>query len=150
MAPWLIVVLAVLGAAAIVLLVLYILGKRNQKKQEAQDAEIRRNAQPMNLYIIDMKRLHLKDAGLPKAMYDSTPRLARLSKVPILKVKIGNRVTNLMCDPQVYKTLLPKQEVKAMVAGMYVCSAKRIRGPVVEPKKNKKGEPKVSLLDRLR
>ena len=150
MAPWLIVVLAVLVAVTIVLLVLYILGKRNQKKQEAQDEEIRKNAQPMNFYIIDMKRLHLKDAGMPKAMYDATPKLARLSKVPILKVKIGNRVTNLMCDPQVYKTLLPKQEVKAMVAGMYVCSAKRIRGPVVEPKKNKKGEPKVSLLDRLR
>jgi len=150
MPTWLIIVLAVLVAIVIVLLVLYLLGKRNQKKQEAQDEEIRKQAQPMSFYIIDMKRLHLKDAGMPKAMYDATPRLARISKVPILKVKIGNRVTNLMCDPQVYKTLLPKQEVKAMVAGMYVVSAKRVRGPVNEPKKNKKGEPKVSILDRLR
>ncbi len=150
MPTWLIIVLAVLVAMVIVLLVLYILGKRNQKKQEAQDEEIRKQAQPMSFYIIDMKRLHLKDAGMPKAMYDATPKLARLSKVPILKVKIGNRVTNLMCDPQVFKTLLPKQEVKAMVAGMYVVSAKRVRGPVYEPKKNKKGEPKVSILDRLR
>lgn len=150
MPTWLIIVLAVLVAMVIVLLVLYLLGKRNQKKQEAQDEEIRKQAQPMSFYIIDMKRLHLKDAGMPKAMYDATPKLARLSKVPILKVKIGNRVTNLMCDPQVYKTLLPKQEVKAMVAGMYVVSAKRVRGPVYEPKKNKKGEPKVSILDRLR
>ena len=150
MPTWLIIVLAVLVAIAIVLLVLYLIGRRNQKKQEAQDEEIRKQAQPMSFYIIDMKRLHLKDAGMPKAMYDATPRLARISKVPILKVKIGNRVTNLMCDPQVYKTLLPKQEVKAMVAGMYVVSAKRVRGPVYEPKKNKKGEPKVSILDRLR
>ena len=150
MAPWLIVVLAVLVSITIVLLVLYILGKRNQKKQEAQDEEIRKNAQPMNFYIIDKKKMYLKDAGLPKAMYDATPKLARLNKVPIIKVKVGNRVTNLMCDPQVFKTLLPKQEVKAMVAGMYVVSAKRIRGPVVEPKKNRKGEPKVSLIDRLR
>lgn len=150
MAPWLIIVLAVLAALVIILLVLYLLGKRNQKKQEAQDEEIRKQAQPMSFYIIDMKRLHLKDAGMPKAMYDATPRLARISKVPILKVKIGNRVTNLMCEPSVFKTLLPKQEVRAMVAGMYVVSAKRVRGPVVEPKLNKKGEPKVSILDRLR
>lgn len=150
MAPWLIIVLAVLAAIVIILLVLYLIGRRTQKKQEAQDEEIRKQAQPMSFYIIDMKRLRLKDAGMPKAMYDATPKLARISKVPILKVKIGNRVTNLMCDPTVFKTLLPKQEVRAMVAGMYVVSAKRVRGPVVEPKLNKKGEPKVSILDRLR
>lgn len=150
MPTWLLIVLIVLAVIVIVLLVLYLLGRRNQKKQEAQDEEIRKQAQPMSFYIIDMKRMRLKDAGMPKAMYDATPKLARISKVPILKVKIGNRVMNLMCDPQVYKTLLPKQEVKAMVAGMYVVSAKRIRGPVVEPKLNKKGEPKVSILDRLR
>ena len=150
MAPWLIVVLAVLGALAIGLLVLYLLGRRNQKKQEAQEEEYKKAAQTMTFYIIDMKKLRMKDAGMPKAVYDATPKLARLSKVPVLKVKIGNRVTNLICDPTVYKTLLPKQEVKAQVAGMYVISAKRIRGPVPEPKLNKKGEPKVSLIDRLR
>lgn len=150
MPTWLIIVLAVMVAIVIILLVLYLLGRRNQKKQEAQDEEIRKQAQPLSFYIIDMKRLHLKDAGMPKAMYDATPKLARLSKVPILKVKAGNRVMNLMCDPTVFKTLLPKQEVKAMVAGMYVVSAKRIRGPVPEVKTNRKGEPKVSLLDRLR
>jgi len=150
MQPWLIVVIIVLAVAVAVLAVLYFLGKRNQKKQEAQEEEIRKQAQPMSFYIIDMKRMRLKDSGMPKAMYDATPKLARLSKVPILKVKMSNRIMNLMCEPQVFKTLLPKQEVKAMVAGMYVVSAKRIRGPVVEPKKNRKGEPKVSLLDRLR
>ena len=150
MPTWLIIVLAVLVAIVIVLLVLYLLGRRNQKKQEAQEEEIKRQAQPMSFYIIDMKKLRIKDAGMPKAMYDATPKLARLGKVPILKVKVANRVMNLMCEPSVYKTLLPKQEVKAMVAGMYVVSAKRVRGPVPEPKKNKKGEPKVSLLDRLR
>ena len=48
------------------------------------------------------------------------------------------------------KELLPKQEVKAQVAGMYVVSAKRVRGPVKEPKKNRKGEPKQSFIDKLR
>ncbi len=150
MPTWMIVLIIILAVIIIGLLVLYFIGKKNQKRQEEQDVEIRKQAQPMNFYIIDMKKLRLKNSGLPKAAYESAPKLARIGKVPILKVKAGNRVANLMCDPEVYKTLMPKQEIKAMVAGMYVVSAKRIRGPVPEPKKNKKGEPKVSLLDRLR
>ena len=59
---------------------------------------------------------------------------------------------SLVCDAEVYKTLLPKQEVKAMVAGIYVVSAKRIRGPVYEGKgkKTKDGKKKESFIDRLR
>lgn len=150
MPTWTIVVLIVLGVVLAVLLVLYLLGKKNQKKQEAQEEEIKKQAQPMSFYIIDKKRMRLKDAGMPKVMYESTPKLARIGRIPILKVKVANRVMNLMCEPDVFKTLLPKQEVKAQVAGMYVVSAKRVRGPVVEPKKNRKGETKVSLLDKLR
>ena len=150
MKPWLLIVIIVLAVIVAVLFVLYLLGRRNQKKQEAQDEEIRKQAQPMSFFIIDKKRMRLKDAGMPKAMYEATPKLARIGKVPILKVKVANRIMNLMCEPGVFKTLLPKQEVKAMVAGMYVVSAKRVRGPIYEPKKNRKGEPKVSLLDRLR
>ena len=150
MPTWTIVVLIVLAVIVAVMLVLYFLGKRNQKKQEAQEEEIKKQAQPMSFFIIDKKKLHLKDAGMPKAMYENTPKLARLGKVPVIKVKVANRVMNLMCEPGVYKTLLPKQEVKAMVAGMYVVSAKRVRGPIYEPKKKKNGKEKVSILDRLR
>ena len=46
---------------------------------------------------------------------------------------------SLICDAKVFETLAPKQEVKASVSGIYVTSAKRIRGPIVEtdPKKRK-------------
>ena len=46
---------------------------------------------------------------------------------------------SLICDANVFNTLAPKQEVKATVSGIYVTSAKRIRGPIVEtdPKKRK-------------
>ena len=46
---------------------------------------------------------------------------------------------SLVCDESVFSTILPKQEVKASVSGIYVNSAKRIRGPIVEtdPKKRK-------------
>ena len=57
---------------------------------------------------------------------------------------------NLICDNAVYKEILPKQEVKAQVSGMYVISAKRIRGPVAEVKRDKKGRVKESFIDRLR
>ena len=152
MSPWLIVLLCVLGAMIIALVVLYILGRRTQKKQEEQEEDMKKQAQPMNFFIIDMKKMRLKNAGLPKIVYDSSPRLARLGKVPVLKVKVANRVMSLVCDAEVYKTLLPKQEVKAMVAGIYVVSAKRIRGPVYEGKgkKTKDGKKKESFIDRLR
>ena len=135
MSTWLIILLIVLGLMIIALVVLYILGRRTQKKQEAQEEDMKKQAQPMTFFIIDKKKMRLKNAGLPKIVYESSPRLAKLGKVPILKVKAGNRVMNLVCDGEVYKTLLPNQEVKAMVAGIYVVSAKRVRGPVYEGKK---------------
>lgn len=151
MSTWVIIMLVVLGVLIIALLALFIFGRRTQKKQEAQEEDMRRQAQPMTFYIIDKKKMRLKDAGLPKVVYDSSPKLARISKVPILKVKVGNKVTNLVCDGEVYKTLLPKQEVKAQVAGIYVVSAKRVRGPVYEDKKSKKNNNnKESFIDKLR
>jgi len=45
---------------------------------------------------------------------------------------------SLVCEEEVFKTILPKQEVKAQVSGIYVTSARRIRGPLPEPKKTKK------------
>ncbi len=115
--------------------------------------EMSKQAQTINLFIIDMKKLRMKDAGLPKIVYESTPKMARLTKVPVLKVKAGNRVMSLICDAEAFKTLLPKQEVKARVAGVYVLSAKYVRGPKYEaakdPKsvKNKRTE---KFLDKLR
>lgn len=152
MSTWLIILLVVLGVMILVLIGLFIFGRRMQKKQDAQEEEMKKQAQPMTFFIIDMKKMRLKDAGLPKIVYESAPKLSRLGKVPILKVKVANRVTSLVCDAEVYKTLLPKQEVKAQVAGIYVISAKRIRGPVYEGKgkKTKDGKPKENFIDRLR
>ena len=148
MATWLLVLIIVLAVILVAFIIVYFLGKRNQRKMEAQQHELEKNAQPINFYIIDMKRMKIDKAGLPKVVVDNTAKVARLGKVPILKVKIGNKVMNLVCDNAVYKTLLPKQEVRAMVAGIYVVSAKRIRGPQLETaRKKKKSE---SLLDKLR
>ena len=132
----LIIILAIIVGA---LIALYIVGKKMQKKQEANQASIDAAAQTMNFFIIDMKKMKLSEAGLPKIVTEQTPKYLRRAKLPILKVKVGPRVMSLICDANVFNTLAPKQEVKATVSGIYVTSAKRIRGPIVEtdPKKRK-------------
>ena len=148
---WSIILLIVLVLMIAALIVLIVLGKKRQKKQEEQMEEMAKTAQTLNLYIIDMKKLRMKDAGLPKIVEESTGKMAKLTKMPILKVKAGNRVMSLVCDPDVYKTLLPKQEVKAKVSGIYVLSAKYIRGPKIEGGKEAAKQKKVDkLLDKLR
>ena len=151
MPVWTIILLCVLGVLIAGLIVLMIMGKKRQKKQEEQTAEMEKQAQTINLFIIDMKKMKLKDAGMPKIVLDSTPKLAKLAKMPVLKVKAGNRVMSLICDAEVFKTLLPKQEVKARVAGVYVLSAKYIRGPKLDTAAQEKKRRKVDqLLDKLR
>ena len=96
------------------------------------------NSQLISLYVLDKKKLKLKDAGLPSIVLEQTPKYARRAKLPIVKVKAGPRVMNLIADAKVYETILPKQEVKARVSGIYITSFKRIRGPVYEAPKKKK------------
>ena len=134
-----IVLLVVLAILVVAIVVLYILGKKMQKKQDESQQQMEAAAQSMKFFIIDMKTMKFQDANLPKIVMEQTPKYARRMKVPILKVKVGPRVMSLICDPKVFNTLAPKQEVKASVSGIYVTSAKRIRGPIVEtdPKKRK-------------
>lgn len=148
---WTIILLIVLGLAIAALIVLMIVGRKRQKKQEEQTAEMAKSAQTINLFIIDMKKMRMKDAGLPKIVMESAGRMSKIAKMPILKVKAGNQVMSLVCDPDVFKTLLPKQEVKAKVSGIYVLSAKYIRGPKIEGGKDAKKVKKVDkFLDKLR
>lgn len=132
------VLLIILLVLIVVVGVLYFLGRRAEKKQAESQKQMEAAAQTMSFYIIDKKKLPIRDANLPKMVLDSTPKYLRRAKMPILKVKVGPRIMNLVCDAKVYETLLPKMEVRASVSGIYVSSAKRIRGPVYEPPKSKK------------
>lgn len=131
----LIVVVAVLLVAVIVL---FFIGRKAEKKQAEQEQAMKENAQTISLFVIDKKKLKLKDSGLPSIVLEQTPKYARRAKVPIVKVKAGPRVMNLIADAKVFEQILPKQEIKATVSGMYITSFKRIRGPVYEPPKKKK------------
>ena len=137
-----IVLLVIIAILIIAIIALYILGRRMQKKEAESQSQMEAASQSMTFYIIDMKRMKFKDANLPKIVMEQTPKYARRVKLPVLKVKVGPRVMSLICDPKVFDTLAPKQEVKAKVSGIYVTSAKRVRGPIVEtdPKKRKEQE----------
>lgn len=132
------VMLVILAVLVVAIIALYFFGRRAEKKSAEQREMMEQSSQTMSFYIIDKKRVKIKDAALPKIVLDQTPKYLRRTKLPIIKVKVGPKVMSLICDESVFSTVLPKQEVKAQVSGIYVTSAKRIRGPLPEPKKTKK------------
>lgn len=139
------ILFVILLILAVLFVVLYFVGTKAQKKQAEQKATMDAVAQTMSLYIIDKARVKPADANLPKIVLDSIPKYMRRFKLPIAKVKAGPRVMSLICDDKVFEQILPKQEVKATVSGIYITSAKRIRGPLPEPKQQKK-----KFFDRFR
>ena len=135
MKPYTIVMLVILIVLIIACVVLYFLGKRAEKKQAEQQAQLDAVAQTMSMLIIDKGRLRLKDAGLPQIVVDNTPKYLRRSKVPVVKAKIGPRIMTLMCDAEIFPLIPVKKEVKATVSGIYITAVKGLRGPLDTPQK---------------
>lgn len=135
----LIVVVVLIG----ILVALYFVGNKMQKKQLAQKEEMQAAAQQTSMLIIDKKMMKLKDAGLPKVVIEQTPKRFRNAKMPIVKAKVGPQTLNLICDDGIFDDLPTKCEVKAMVSGIYITEIKSVRGKkkvaVEEPKKKSFG-----------
>ena len=131
----LLVILVVLIAA---LIALYFFGKKAQKKQEEQQAQIEAAKQTVSMLIIDKKRLPLKESGLPQMVIDQAPKLMRRSKLPIVKAKVGPKISVLIADEKVFDQIPVKKEVKATVSGIYLTSVKAVRGTLVQPENQKK------------
>ena len=130
------IVIMVILAAIIVTLV--ILGKKAQKKQAEQQQQLDAMKQTVTMLIIDKKRMKIKDAGLPQAVLDQTPKYLRGSKLPILKVRVGNRVMSLICDEKIFESVPVKKEVKATVSGIYVTGVKGLHGKAQQAPAKKK------------
>lgn len=128
-----IVLLVILVIMAVALIVLSIWGRKQQKKSEDAQRQLQEAAQPMTLLVIDKKRMKIGDANLPKVVIDNVPKMMRRSKVPIVKAKVGPRIMTFMCDEKVFDMVPVKQEVKAMVGGIYILSVKSLRGPALTP-----------------
>lgn len=132
-----IVLLVIAIILLIVLGVLTFLGRRMQKKQDAQQEQLEAAAQQVSMLIIDKKMMKLKEAGFPQFVVDNTPKYLRRSKVPGVKAKIGPRIMTLMCDGSIFEQIPVKKEVKATVSGIYITAVRGIRGPLETPKKKK-------------
>lgn len=124
---------------AIALIALYFLGKRVQKKQNEQQAQIDAAKQTVSMLIIDKKRMKLKESGLPQAVIAQTPKLMRGSKLPIVKAKVGPQIVSLVCDERIFKDIPVKKEVKAVVSGIYISEVRGLHGKITAPDKKKKG-----------
>ena len=132
----LLVILVVLIAAVVVL---YFLGRKAQKKQAEQQEQIEAYKQTVSMLIIDKKRMKLKDAGLPTAVIEQTPKLLRGSKLPIVKAKVGPQVMTLVCEESIFESVPVKKEVKATVSGIYINAVKGLHGTAIVKPTKKKG-----------
>ena len=139
------VVIVVLIVLVAVMAGLYFFGRKAQKKQAAQKQQMDAMAQTVTMLVIDKKKLPLKDAGFPAQVLEQTPRLMRRTKLPIVKAKIGPKVTSLIADSKIYDSIPVKKEVKAVISGLYITEVRGIRGPLEVPEKKKKG-----LMTKLR
>ena len=134
-----IVLLVILVILIGVLIGLYFFGKKAQKKQEEQQAQIEASKQTISMLVIDKKRMPLKESGLPQMVIDQTPKLMRRSKLPIVKAKVGPKISILIADEKVFDLIPVKKEIKAEVSGLYIVGVKGLRGSLEAPARTKKG-----------
>lgn len=116
-----------------VMVALYFLGKRAQKKQDEQQAQIEAAKQTTSMLIIDKKRMPIKESGLPQMIIDQTPKLMRRTKLPIVKAKIGPKIMVLVADEKIFDLIPVKKEVKATVSGIYITEVRGVRGTLEKP-----------------
>ena len=129
------VFLIILTIVVVLLAVLYFVGRRLQKKQAVQQEQMEAAKQT----VIDKKKLKMKEAGLPQMVLDSTPKIMRRTKLPIVKAKVGPRIMTFIADAKVFEMIPVKKEVKATISGLYITDVKGVRGTVLEPPKAKEG-----------
>ena len=139
MKPVTIVLLVIVVLLAIALVILYFLGKRAQKKQDEQQAQIDAAKQTVSMLIIDKKRMKIKESGLPQMVIDQTPKMLRGSKLPIVKAKVGPQIVTLVCDEKIFDDVPTKKEVKAVVSGIYITEVKGLHGKTASKPTKKKG-----------
>ena len=135
-----IILLVIIAILIGILVFLYFTGRRLQKRQEEQNAQVQANKQPYVIMAVDKKRLKLKESGLPEEVIAQTPWYARRSKIPVVKAKVGNRFMNLIADENVFDLIPINKQVKAMISGIYIVEIKGLRGQrLVSDNPEKKG-----------
>lgn len=95
--------------------------------------------QTVSMLVIDKKKMKIKESGLPKIVYEQTPKYMRWAKVPVVKAKVGPKVMTLLADERVFASLPVKTEAKVVVSGLYITEIKSVRGGAIPQAPKKKG-----------
>ena len=133
------VLLVILVIAVIALAVLYFLGRKLEKRQVEQQQLLEMSKQTVSMLVIDKKKMKIKDSGLPKIVYEQTPKYMRWTKVPVVKAKIGPKIVTLIADARVFECLPVKTEAKVVLSGIYITQIKSVRGGSIPTPPKKKG-----------
>ena len=135
-----IVMLSITGVLLILVIVLFFVGRKLDKKQAEQQKLMDANRQNVTMLIIDKKRVRFKDAGFPQSVIDQAPKMSRNMKMPIVKAKVGPQIVTLIADDKIYDSIPVKKEVKAVVSGIYITDVKGLHGKnAAAPVAKKKG-----------
>ena len=133
------VLLVILVIVAVALAVLYFMGRKLEKRQVEQQNLLEAAAQTVTMLVIDKKKMKIKDANLPKIVYEQTPKYLRWAKVPVVKAKVGPKVMTLLADEKVFAVLPLKTEAKVVISGIYITQLKSVRGGAIPAPPKKKG-----------
>lgn len=135
------VILIIVLVAAIVLGIMYYFGRKMEKRQVEQQSMIDAAKQTVTLIAIDKKKMKLKDTDLPAVALEQTPWYAKRLKVPVVKVKVGPKITTMLADEKAYLQLPLKTEAKVVISGLYITEVKSARGGLLPlPKKKTIGQ----------
>lgn len=121
---WWQITLIVLAVVAVVLGILYFVGRRLQTKADGQQEIINQSKIITSILVIDKKKMRIGDSNLPQIVQDQVPIYLKWRKMPLVKAKIGPKIQTLMCDEKLFKTLPIKKNVKVELAGMYIVGIK--------------------------
>ncbi|WP_367568821.1 hypothetical protein [Lacrimispora sp.] len=130
--------IVILFIAVVAMAALYFFGRRLEKRQVEQQQALEAAAQTVSMLVIDKKKMKIKEAGLPKAVYEQTPWYMRRTSLPIVKAKIGPKVMTLIADAKVFEVLPVKTEAKVVISGIYITEIKSLRGKAIPPAPKKK------------
>ncbi len=128
MSTWQIVLWVIVIVLAAILVALYFVGRRLEKKQAEQQAQIEAAKQSVTFLVLDKKRLKLKESKLPQQVIDGTPWYLRRSKLPIVMVRFNGQVIRMIADEAIFDLIPVGKEVRATVSGLYITDVKGIRG----------------------
>ena len=114
------VLLIILAVLVVLLIVVYFVGRKMQSQQVENQKMIEASTQTVTLLVIDKKKMKLKEAPLPKVVYEQTPAWGKMLKVGVVKAKVGPKILNLVCENGVFNHLPVMTECKVKVSGIYI------------------------------